>query len=121
MDERLQFVGRRLAGGSMAELCREVGISRKTGYKVFERYQECGVQGLAFPGNDEVSSSVSWSLTWTARYPLDPPAIARHIGLGDWLVLEVRVSCLDRAPRSDRSRHGRGRCPCWGHRTRNPR
>jgi hypothetical protein len=28
---------------------------------------------------------------------LDPPAIARHIGLGDWLVLEVRVSCLDRA------------------------
>ena len=51
----------------------------------------------AFPGNDEVSSSVSWSLTWTARYPLDPPAIARHIGLGDWLVLEVRVSCLDRA------------------------
>ena len=46
MDERLQFVGRRLAGESMAELCREFGISRKTGYKIFERYQECGVQGL---------------------------------------------------------------------------
>src|SRR5205085_10683703 len=30
----------------MAELCREFGISRKTGYKIFERYQECGVQGL---------------------------------------------------------------------------
>src|SRR5258707_995712 len=51
----------------------------------------------AFPGNDEVSSSVSWSLAWTARYPLDPPAIARHIGLGDRLVLEVRVGCLDHA------------------------
>src|SRR5882724_5806834 len=37
MDERLQFV---------AELCREFGISRKTGYKIFDRYQECGVQGL---------------------------------------------------------------------------
>src|SRR5499433_2504102 len=46
MDERLQFVARRLAGEPMAELCREVGISRKTGYKIFDRYQECGVQGL---------------------------------------------------------------------------
>src|SRR5207302_2725550 len=33
MDERLQFVARRLAGEAMAELCREFGISRKTGYK----------------------------------------------------------------------------------------
>jgi len=46
MDERLQFVARRLAGESMADLCREFGISRKTGYKIFDRYQECGVQGL---------------------------------------------------------------------------
>jgi hypothetical protein len=37
MDERLRFV---------AELCREFGISRKTGYKIFDRYQECGVEGL---------------------------------------------------------------------------
>jgi hypothetical protein len=44
MDERLQFVARRLGGESMAELCREFGISRKTGYKIFDRYQECGVQ-----------------------------------------------------------------------------
>jgi hypothetical protein len=29
----------------MAELCREFGISRKTGYKIFDRYQECGVEG----------------------------------------------------------------------------
>ena len=46
MDERLQFVARRLAGEAMAELCREFGISRKTGYKIFDRYQECGMQGL---------------------------------------------------------------------------
>src|SRR6202035_5477978 len=46
MDERLQFVARRLAGEAMADLCREFGISRKTGYKIFDRYQECGVQGL---------------------------------------------------------------------------
>ncbi|MBV8138163.1 MAG: helix-turn-helix domain-containing protein [Deltaproteobacteria bacterium] len=35
MDERLQFVARRLAGESLVELCREFGISRKTGYKIF--------------------------------------------------------------------------------------
>jgi transposase len=46
MDERMQFVARRLAGEAMTELCREFGISRKTGYKIFDRYQECGIQGL---------------------------------------------------------------------------
>ena len=46
MDERVQFVARRLAGEAMAELCREFGISRKTGYKIFDRYQECGIHGL---------------------------------------------------------------------------
>jgi Helix-turn-helix domain len=46
MDEKMQFVARRLAGEPMAELCREFGISRKTGYKIFDRYQECGIHGL---------------------------------------------------------------------------
>ena len=31
----------------MASLCREFGISRKTGYKIFERYEECGLEGLS--------------------------------------------------------------------------
>jgi hypothetical protein len=39
MDERVKFVARRLAGEPMADLCREFGISRKTGYKIFDRYQ----------------------------------------------------------------------------------
>ena len=38
MDERVKFVARRLAGEAMADLCREFGISRKTGYKIFDRY-----------------------------------------------------------------------------------
>jgi transposase len=46
MDERMKFVARRLAGEPLAELCREFGISRKTGYKIFDRYQDCGVEGL---------------------------------------------------------------------------
>jgi hypothetical protein len=47
MDERMQFVARRLAGEAMADLCREFGIYRKTGYKIFDRYQKCGIQGLS--------------------------------------------------------------------------
>src|ERR1700741_614953 len=46
VDERVKFVARRLAGEPMADLCREFGISRKTGYKIFDRYQECGIHGL---------------------------------------------------------------------------
>ena len=46
MDERLRFVARLLDGEKMAALCREFDISRKTGYKIFERYQNCGLEGL---------------------------------------------------------------------------
>jgi hypothetical protein len=35
-----------LAGWPMAELCRELGISRKTGCKILDRCKHCGVQGL---------------------------------------------------------------------------
>src|SRR5260370_36379844 len=46
VDDRLRFVARVLDGEKMAPLCREFGISRKTGYKIFDRYKDCGVQGL---------------------------------------------------------------------------
>jgi len=46
MDERLRFVARLLEGEKMAQLCREFDISRKTGYKIFERYKNCGLEGL---------------------------------------------------------------------------
>ena len=48
MDERLRFVARLLEGEKMAELCREFDISRKTGYKVFQRYKDLGVEGLTY-------------------------------------------------------------------------
>ena len=46
MDERLRFVARLLEGEKMAELCREFDISRKTGYKIFNRFKDCGLGGL---------------------------------------------------------------------------
>src|SRR6201988_5136313 len=46
LDEAAKLGARRLPGAPMADLCREFGISRKTGYKIFDRYQECGIHGL---------------------------------------------------------------------------
>ena len=46
MDERLKFVARLLEGEKMAPLCREFGITRRTGYKIYNRYKEQGLEGL---------------------------------------------------------------------------
>jgi transposase InsO family protein len=46
MDERLKFVARLLDGETMSSLCHEFGISRKTGYKIYDRYKSCGLEGL---------------------------------------------------------------------------
>jgi transposase InsO family protein len=46
MDERLRFVSRLVEGESMSDVCREFGISRTTGYKIFERYKEDGPVAL---------------------------------------------------------------------------
>jgi transposase InsO family protein len=46
MDERLRFVARLLEGEKMTAVCRQFGISRVTGYKIFNRYKECGLEAL---------------------------------------------------------------------------
>jgi transposase len=45
-EERLRFVARLLDGEGMSEVCRSFGISRKTGYKIFNRYKEEGLDAL---------------------------------------------------------------------------
>ena len=45
-DERLRFIARLLDGETMTALCAEFGISRKTGYKIYDRYKDVGVRGL---------------------------------------------------------------------------
>jgi transposase len=51
MDERLRFVAKLLDGEAMSDVCREFGISRKTGYKVLTATRTRGwkrsVTGLA--------------------------------------------------------------------------
>jgi transposase InsO family protein len=46
MEERLRFVARLLEGEGMSEVCRDFGISRKTGYKIFNRYKDDGLDAL---------------------------------------------------------------------------
>jgi transposase InsO family protein len=42
----MEFVTRRRKGERMSDLCREFGISRKTGHKIWNRYKDVGVEGL---------------------------------------------------------------------------
>jgi putative transposase len=44
MDERLQLVARWPAGEQMAALCREFGISCKTGYKILSVLSDDGLK-----------------------------------------------------------------------------
>lgn len=46
MDERMKFIGRLLSGEKMAPLCKEFGISRTTGHKIWNRYQESGSRAI---------------------------------------------------------------------------
>lgn len=39
MDERLRFIARLLEGEAMTDLCIEFEISRKSGYKIYDRYK----------------------------------------------------------------------------------
>jgi transposase InsO family protein len=46
MEERLRFVAQILEGEPMTDACRRFGISRKTGYKIFNRYREHGSEAF---------------------------------------------------------------------------
>jgi len=47
MDLRKEFIRRLAAKERLTDLCREYGISRKTGNKFRKRFEELGVEGLA--------------------------------------------------------------------------
>jgi putative transposase len=46
VDERVKFIARFLEGEKVAALAREFGISRKTAYKIIDRYHDTGLVGL---------------------------------------------------------------------------
>ena len=107
MEERLCFVARVLEGEAMTDVCREFGISRKTGYKIFYRYREHGLEALtdrsrrpvpiSFRSSSKASSStpsatsrigapaksaISWSAGWqaTSGFPPKVPSMPCSTG-----------------------------------------
>ena len=47
MDQRIEFSLKAMQGGNFRRLCREYGISAKTGYKWVERFEAGGLGGMA--------------------------------------------------------------------------
>ncbi len=47
MDQRIEFSMKAMSSSDFAGLCREYGISRKTGYKERERFLSHGISGMA--------------------------------------------------------------------------
>lgn len=78
MEQRLEFLlAWRNREDSLAQLCRQCGISRQTGYKWRERYEEEGIEGLRDRSRapqehpNEVAESVEQQiLAVRAKYPL---------------------------------------------------
>ena len=68
MDERMRFISRYESGvWSMSELCRQFGISRKTGYKWLGRYRARGYEGLGERSHRPHESPTRVSEQWVER------------------------------------------------------
>jgi len=62
MDERIKFIGRLLSGEKMAQICREFGISRVTGHKIWNRYREDGTEGSMIAAGPRINIPTSFLL-----------------------------------------------------------
>ena len=71
MDERIKFVARLLDGEKMTVVCRDFGISRKTGYKIVNRYKQRDLQGLADQTRRPHPHSLG--LPWPGQTPQTAP------------------------------------------------
>jgi hypothetical protein len=78
MDERIRFAIRLKDGESMAALCREFQISRKTGPKIFERYEDADWRGSRIvPG---APSDMQTSCPSSSKRPSSPPSARNPTG-----------------------------------------
>lgn len=60
MEERLRFVARLLDGEAMTDVCRDFGISRKTGDKIYDRDKEQGLEALTERARRPVPTPTSY-------------------------------------------------------------
>ena len=60
VSERMRFVVRLERGETMSALCREFGISRKTGYKILRRYEEGGPKRCTTAAESLITAPIEW-------------------------------------------------------------
>jgi len=78
MAERLRFMARLLNGESMSEVCREFGISRKTGYKIYTRYKDRGLEALT----DRSRRPVRYATSCRPRSKIRSSRLSRRSRIG---------------------------------------
>ena len=92
MDECLRFIARLLEGEAMTDLCVEFGISRKTGYKIYDRYKHSGAEAL----NDRSRRPYRYA------NQLPPQVVSQIVGLKHdkphWGARKIRELLLRRLP-----------------------
>ena len=103
VDERLRFVAQLLDGEPMTEVCRAFGISRKTGYKIFDRYKEHGLEAL----NDRSRRPVRYANQLPQLSELEQAPGRSHclhplgwqgISTTQWVRLDRRSQCARARP-----------------------
>src|SRR5437899_1315265 len=93
MEERLRFIAARVAGEeSMTELCERFGISRKTGYKLWHRYQARG------PGGLENDSRAPHRRPWAIAQAHAQAIVGLRRAHPSWGPKKLRAKLVQRAP-----------------------
>src|SRR5215207_6023566 len=100
MEERLRFVARLLEGEAMTDLCREFGISRKSGYKIFDRYKEHGLEALTDRSRRPVRSANQ------LPGPIESLIVTCKQDKPHWGARKIRELLVRRSPRYEAA--GRG-------------
>ena len=104
VNERMRFVLRLEDGERMSELCREFGISRKTGYKIYSRFQDLGPAGLY---DESRAPKRQWQQTPPEIEDLIVKLRRRHVTWGPDLQVQPSTS-----PSADARRAGaQTKCP----------
>ena len=92
VEERMRFVLRLKDGERMSLLCREFGISRVTGYKIYERYKECGLEGLT----DRARTPYRYANKLPAQ--LEAMIVAMRLERPTWGARKLRERLLRKLP-----------------------
>ena len=93
------FRGRLLDGEGMSDVCREFGISRKTGYKIFNRYKDDGLGALAAWVNwsmhsDNYDRMARYDMLWDPEKWVDNPPHERGLWVTNWASIVSGIASM---------------------------